>query len=415
MNTYEMTIGELTVKMVAEARRLGYSEATIWRSWMPLAGMVVKYYKEQGLYKYDPAVTNAFLEKIQNRYEAKEISKPHFKQMRQIIRRLNEFYVTGTFRSDAALRGTQYILSSENERLVDMFVAHQGYGANTREDAIWAVRKYLHYFENRGHRTLADVNMDDVRYFILQVAHQVKTSTLYDLFLYLRHFHVFLAETGTEAPACAELFSHRVYRDMPIQSHVTDKELERILNVVDTSTEVGKRNRAIILLGATTGLRACDIIRLKLTDIDWRKGEIRIVQEKTGCTVRLPLLCDTGAAIQDYILNARPKNGCPELFLRCVSPKTAIMDAVCIGTMFKDYARRAGIDRHPFDGKGFHGLRRRLARKLLISGSSLTTIAQILGHEDMHSALQYLSLDTNNLKECALNFHGIPVERGEFL
>src|SRR5699024_11318482 len=108
--------------------------------------------------------------------------------------------------------------------------------------------------------------------------------------------------------------------------------------------------------------------------------------------------------IQDYILNARPKNGCPELFLRCVSPKTAIMDAVCIGTMFKDYVRRAGIDRHPFDGKGFHGLRRRLARKLLTAGSSLTTIAQILGHEDMHSALQYLSLDTNNLKECALNF-----------
>lgn len=92
---------------------------------MPLAGMVVKYYKEQGLYKYDPAVTNAFLEKIQNRYEAKEISEPHFKQMRQIIRRLNEFYLTGTFRSVAALRGTQYILSSENERLVDMFVAHQ--------------------------------------------------------------------------------------------------------------------------------------------------------------------------------------------------------------------------------------------------------------------------------------------------
>lgn len=49
MNTYDMTIGELIVKMVAEARRLGYSEATIWRSWMPLAGMVVKYYKEQGL------------------------------------------------------------------------------------------------------------------------------------------------------------------------------------------------------------------------------------------------------------------------------------------------------------------------------------------------------------------------------
>ena len=67
---------------------------------------------------------------------------------------------------------------------------------------------------------------------------------------------------------------------MPIQSYVTDEELERILGVIDTETETGKRNRAIILVGATTGLRAIDIIRMKLTDIDWRKGEIKLVQSK---------------------------------------------------------------------------------------------------------------------------------------
>ena len=83
--------------------------------------------------------------------------------------------------------------------------------------------------------------------------------------------------------------------------------------------------------------------------------------------------------------------------------------------MFKDYERRAGIERHPFDGKGFHGLRRRLAKKLLVSGSSLAMVAQVLGQEDIQSALQYLALDTGNLKECALSFNGIPVNRREFL
>ena len=120
------------------------------------------------------------------------------------------------------------------------------------------------------------------------------------------------------------------------------------------------------------------------------------------------------AAIQDYILNARPQNHRSELFLRCAAPKTAITDASSIGTMFKDYERRAGIERQPFDGKGFHGLRRRLAKKLLVSGSPLTMVAQVLGQEDMQSALQYLALDTGNLKECALSFDGIPVERREF-
>lgn len=414
MNANEVTIGELVAQMAAKAKDLGYSETTIWRNWMPRAGIIAKYYKDQGLCLYEPAVTDEFVRGLEKRYKAGDVSYNYLKKIRQIARRLNEFRITGTLRIDTTLHGTGYILTSHNERLVDLFVAHEGYGANTQDDAEWAVRKYLCYFERLGHEALTAVTVEDVQQFILKTASEVRTSTLHDLFLYLRHFHVFLKEIGMAAPDCEELFSNRVYREMPIQGYVTDEELERILNVIDISTEVGKRNRAIILLGATTGLCACDIIRLKLTDIDWRKGEIRVEQSKTGQSVRLPLLGEAGAAIQDYILNARPQNGCPELFLRCHAPKTSIMDATCIGTMFKDYERRAGIERQPFDGKGFHGLRRRLAKKLLVSGSPLTMVAQVLGQEDMQSALQYLALDTSNLKECALNFSGIPVGRREF-
>ena len=415
MEAGNITVGELIAQMVVEARRLGFSEATLWRNWIPKAGIVAKFYREQGLCVYDPAITDKLLKQFESRYTSEEISYGYLRQIRKIAKRLNEFYLTGTLRIDSTQHGTKYVLSSHGERLLDLFVAHQEYGTNTQDDAAWAVRKYLSHFENLGHETLATVTNHDVQSFILKVASEVKTSTLHDLFLYLRHFHIFLKETGEEAPDCVELFSHHVYREMPIQGYVTDDELDRILNVIDTSTEVGKRNRAIILLGATTGLRACDIIRLKLTDIDWRKGEIRVEQKKTNVEVRLPLLSEAGAAIQDYILHARPQNHCSELFLRCLSPKTAIEDAVAVGTMFKDYQRRAGIERLPFDGKGFHGLRRRLAKKLLISGSSLAMVAQVLGQTDMQSTLQYLALDTDNLKECALSFNGIPVKRREFL
>jgi site-specific recombinase XerD len=88
------------------------------------------------------------------------------------------------------------------------------------------------------------------------------------------------------------------------------------------------------------------------------------------------------------------------------------MDAVSVGDMFSQYQKKAGIVRQPFDGKGFHGLRRRLAKKLIVNGTSLTTVAQILGHNDLQSVRQYLSLDTNNLRECALDFSGIPLEGG---
>lgn len=84
---------------------------------------------------------------------------------------------------------------------------------------------------------------------------------------------------------------------------------------------------------------------------------------------------------------------------------------VAIGYMFEQYSKKAGIERRPFDGKGFHGLRRRLARNMLVTGTPVTTIAQVLGHQGMESAKQYLSLDSENLKECALGFSGVPLER----
>lgn len=52
---------------------------------------------------------------------------------------------------------------------------------------------------------------------------------------------------------------------------MTDEELEQILNVIDTSNGIGKRYKAMIH-SAAAGLRACDLIRMKLTDIDRRKG-----------------------------------------------------------------------------------------------------------------------------------------------
>lgn len=63
--------------------------------------------------------------------------------------------------------------------------------------------------------------------------------------LYLKYFHIFLKETGVPAPDCAGLFSYKVYRDIPIQDYVTDEELDRIFAVIDTESDMGKRDRAI--------------------------------------------------------------------------------------------------------------------------------------------------------------------------
>ncbi len=407
-----VTINQLIAQMLDEMKRIGYSDATIWRYYQPVMGQFRKYYERTGQVVYSLDTTDAYINLYKARYERSEISYQAFKKKRHIGHRMNEFFLTGEIRYTADKKGTSFILSDVNERIVDQFIRSRSYGDKSKYDARWVVRKYLQHMEKHGHASLSAVTHDEVREFILKTASDVKISGLHNVLLYLKQFHVFLKESGIPAPDCVELFSYKVCREMPVQSYVTDEELELILGVIDTATETGKRNRAIILVGAATGLRAIDIIRMKLTDIDWRKGEIKITQSKTNRTMHVPLMKETGEALQDYILNARPGGTkCEEVFLRVAAPKTRIHNAAAIGYMFRFYQDKAGIRRQPFDGKGFHGLRRRLAKKLLISGMPVTTVSQILGHDDIESARQYLSLNTDDLRECALDFSVIPLER----
>ena len=74
-------------------------------------------------------------------------------------------------------------------------------------------------------------------------------------------------------------------------------EVNRILTQIDLTTVRGKRNLAIILLGAELGLRAADIIHLRLTDIDWPRNELNVQQQKTGFSVKLPLTDRVVAAL----------------------------------------------------------------------------------------------------------------------
>lgn len=407
MNDKKVTVGEIISEIICRMKQLGYEEKTINEYYRNHFLCIAHYYRVTERIYYDPGVTNEYLEMQRCRYERGEISRSLYMHLKTGANKLNEFFITGTVHVQAQKKGTKYELSASNARLADLFIEYQGYGSNTCDDVMWVIRRYLHHFERLGHSSLMTVTAEDVRSYIIQTATEIKISSLHNVLLYLKYFHRFLKESGIPAPDCEELFTYRVYREMPVQSYVTDFELERILSQIDRNTVSGKRNYAIIVLAATTGMRAIDIIRLKLSDIDWHKGEVRFQQKKTKKTVLLPLVTEAGEALKDYILNARPKSTFSEVFLRLKAPETPICDAVTIGDIFDELQKKAGIKRQAFDGKTFHGLRRRLAKKLLVTGTPLTTVSQILGHTDLDSARQYLSLDSSNLKECALSFDGI--------
>lgn len=411
MTKQPLPVTEMFSSIMELLEQAGYARHTLWGNMYGSLKSVVSFYHEKGICNYDPAVTLEFLQAVEKRYREGGIGREYYNAQKRAAIRFEMFHSTGTLTWECTRRKSKYQLNDEYSRLLEAFLSSRDFHENTRWDFAWAVRRYLSFFQEKGITSLEKATVNDSREFVVSASLSLSAGSLHNLLGYVRQFHIFLRDSGVTAPDCVSLFSYHVPRKMPVRGYVSDDEFTAIIGQIDTSTSMGKRDKGIIMLGATTGLRAVDIARLKLTDIDWVRGEIRVMQSKTGGMLCLPLLPEAGEAVKDYILNGRPDSDSPEVFLREKAPFISMAGSVGIGYIFDSYCKKAGIARQPFDGKGFHGLRRRLARNMLVSGSPVTTIAQVLGHQSLDTAKQYLSLDSQQLKACALDFSCVPLER----
>lgn len=95
------------------------------------------------------------------------------------------------------------------------------------------------------------------------------------------------------------------YASQKLIGPYTKDEISKILKAVDITTELGKRDKGILLLAFDTGLRAIDISKLKLQDIDWKNAMIHIIQSKTEKPLSLPLHASIMNTVAHYILEAR--------------------------------------------------------------------------------------------------------------
>ncbi|MDR1184938.1 MAG: tyrosine-type recombinase/integrase [Coriobacteriales bacterium] len=202
-------------------------------------------------------------------------------------------------------------------------------------------------------------------------------------------------------------------RTTRIKSLYSDEEVAGVLAAIDRATVAGKRDYAMILLGVTAALRAWDIVRLKVTDIDWAHSRITLVLHKNRRLHTIALLPDLGNAILDYLLNGRPVSDCPYLFLRLTRPyrelESSSQCASILGRRMKD----AGIDSHG-RSRGFHVFRVHAASRLLANGVPLSNISGFLGHRSPTSIKPYLSVDVDGMRSCALTLDGIEISQGGF-
>ena len=188
----------------------------------------------------------------------------------------------------------------------------------------------------------------------------------------------------------------RSHRILPLLSD----EVERRVVQACATPVIAARDAAITLLAVTTGLRACDIVNLRLGDVDWRARTAGIVQQKTRNPLMVPLTDLLVGRLADYVLDQRPDSSDEHLFLRSVAPHTRLGDHAAVHRVITTVFRRAGVT----DVKGSTRLlRHNAATRLLRASVPLPTIAAVLGHADPESTDLYLSVDHVRLLDCVLD------------
>ncbi len=262
------------------------------------------------------------------------------------------------------------------------------------------IRHFLVYLERIGRGGLGAVTVDDVRGFMVEVAPK-RPAGIGNVVWSLKRFFAFLGAAGVSNVRIDGLLAHAAPQRVRALPCFTQEETSLLLEGIDTATPCGKRDYAMVVLAVWTGLRCCDIVALRLDEIDWRRDEIRLVQAKTSTPLVLPLSARAGNAIAEWILHGRPGCDAPEVFVRLRAPFVRLGTSTG-STLMRRRLTRAGIQHVAGDGKSFHALRRTTGTRLIESGAGLPLAAQILGHARINSSHRYVGLASEQLRQCCL-------------
>ena len=185
------------------------------------------------------------------------------------------------------------------------------------------------------------------------------------------------------------------------------EEIDKILAVIDTANPVGRRNYAIFLLLARTGLRISDVLGLKFSNINWKENCISLSQQKTGNALSLPLSKELGMAIISYLQDGRPQSSSAFIFLSHNAPFQPLGEHNNFNPEFHKYLRRAGIAIPTKRHTGVHTIRHSFATNMLRKGTPVQDVSQILGHSNISVTETYLRVDIEHMRLCSLSLEGL--------
>lgn len=180
---------------------------------------------------------------------------------------------------------------------------------------------------------------------------------------------------------------------------VSAEQVAALLAVCDPATAIGARDRAVVLVLVRLGLRAGEVARLTLDDIDWANGRLRVTGKGREHTLPIPM--DVGQALEAW-LRLRPAALDRAVFVRMKAPRRMMATSAVSGIV----ARLSGVA--GIEPIYAHRLRHTAAMDVLATGGSLTEAKELLGHSYTVTTMAYAKVDLTSLRELVVPFGQVP-------
>jgi integrase/recombinase XerD len=281
----------------------------------------------------------------------------------------------------------------------------QGAADSTRATYLRIARRFLTYCFPTGQVNWAAVTAAQVASFVhREVAPRLGFGRR-EPGVAVRAALRFVVFSGDRAPGLeGAVPMPRQWLHAALPPQLTRTEVEQVLRSTRGTTPAAIRNHAILLLLARLGLRAQEVARLQLDDIQWHTSQLLIRPGKAHQERCLPLSQEVGDALVAYLTTTRPPSTSRHVFLRLQPPFRPFVRAWGIGRLVRRALERAGI--RPRTHMGAHLFRHTAASLMVQQGATFKEVADVLGHRSLQTTGLYAKLDLANLAAVALPWNG---------
>lgn len=271
---------------------------------------------------------------------------------------------------------------------------------NSIEAYLDDLRKLLQYFETENLK-LQQITLEDLQQFVTQLYDMgINARSVARILSGVRSFFNFLILDGYIQNDPTELLeTPKIGLKLPVVLSL--QEIENIISIIDLSTKEGQRNRAIIEVLYSCGLRISELTNLKFSDLFLNDGFIRV--EGKGSKQRLVPISPTAIKeIDNYLLDRKHidvKKGSEDIVF--LSKRGTAISRIMVFHFIKQYAELAGINKNISP----HTFRHSFATHLLEGGANIRAIQQMLGHEKITTTEIYTHMDREYLRQEIIEHH----------